>query len=110
MSLTSNLSVQLRQYRRENDITLMEFSSMLGIAKSSLQSYESGNGNPTLNTVEQIGQKIHVDSGSLLLPGKPPRAVSQCGFPPEQLQAACPFSIRLSQICAQCCKQMKEDA
>ena len=110
MSLNSNLSIQLRQYRRENDITLMEFSSMLGIAKSSLQSYESGNGNPTLNTVEQIGQKIHVDSGSLLLPGKPPRAVSQGGFPPEQLQAACPFSRMLSQICAQCCKQMKEDA
>ena len=54
MSLTSNLSVQLRQYRREQDITLVEFSSMLGIAKSSLQSYESGKGNPTLNTVEQI--------------------------------------------------------
>ncbi len=107
MSLNSNLSVQLRQYRREKDITLMEFSSMLGIAKSSLQSYESGNGNPTLNTVEQIGRKINVDSGSLLLPGKPPRAVSQGGFLPERL---CPFSIRLSPICAQCCKQMKEDA
>jgi transcriptional regulator, XRE family len=109
MSLISNLSVQLRQYRREKDITLMEFSSMLGIAKSSLQRYESGEGNPTLNTVEQIGRKIHVDSGSLLLPSKP-CAVSQGGFPPEQLQAACPFSRMLSQICAQCCKQMKEDA
>ena len=37
MSLISNLSVQLRQYRKAQDITLMEFSSMLGIAKSSLQ-------------------------------------------------------------------------
>ncbi len=105
MSLISNLSVQLRQYRREQDITLMEFSSMLGIAKSSLQSYESGKGNPTLNTVEQIGRKIHVDSGSLLLPGKP-HAAPQNGFPPEQL---CPLSIMLSQICAQCRKRMEED-
>ncbi len=106
MSLILNLSVQLRQYRKEKDITLMEFSSMLGIAKSSLQRYESGEGNPTLNTVEQIGRKINVDSGSLLLPSKP-RVVSQGGFLPDPL---CPFSIMLSQICAQCCKQMKEDA
>ena len=91
MSLILNLSVQLRQYRREKDITLMEFSSMLGIAKSSLQSYESGNGNPTLNTVEQIGQKIHVDSGSLLLPGKPPRAVSRGGISARTAAGSMPF-------------------
>ena len=110
MSLNSNLSIQLRQYRKEKDITLVEFSSMLGIAKSSLQSYESGNGNPTLNTVEQIGRKINVDSGSLLLPEKPPLTVSRSGVSPERLPVACPLSRMLSQICAQCCKQMEVDA
>ena len=105
MSLASNLSVQLRQYRKEQDITLVEFSSMLGIAKSSLQSYESGKGNPTLNTVEQISRKIHVDSSSLLFPEKP-HAALQNGVPPEQL---CALSRMLSQICAQCRKWMEED-
>ena len=106
MSLNSNLSIQLRQYRKEKDITLVEFSSMLGIAKSSLQNYESGNGNPTLNTVEQIGRKINVESSSLLLP----REVSRCGVPAKRLPVACPLNRMLSQICAQCCKQMKEGA
>lgn len=84
MSLISNLSAQLKQYRKKQDITLMEFSSMLGISKSSLQNYESGRGNPTLNTIEQIGQKMNMDSGSLLFPGCP--RASQSGLPPEQLQ------------------------
>lgn len=105
MSLASNLSVQLRQYRREQDITLVEFSSMLGIAKSSLQSYESGTGNPTLNTVEQIGRKIHVDSGALLLP-EAPYAAPQNGVPPEPL---CPLSRMLPQICARCRKRKGKD-
>lgn len=108
MSLISNLSVQLRQYRKAQDITLMEFSSMLGIAKSSLQNYESGKGNPTLGTIEQIGQKINVDSGSLLLPDNP-RPLSQIGLPIEQLQEVCALSTRLCQICTQYSKQLEVD-
>ena len=107
MSLNSNLSIQLRQYRKEKDITLVEFSSMLGISKSSLQNYESGRGNPTLNTIEQIGQKINRDSGSLLFPERP--RASQSGLPPEQLQEMCVLSTRLFQICSQYCGLQETD-
>lgn len=107
MSLISNLSAQLKQYRKKQDITLMEFSSMLGISKSSLQNYEPGRGNPTLNTIEQIGQKMNMDSGSLLFPGCP--RASQSGLPPEQLQEVYALSTRLFQICSQYCGQQEAD-
>ena len=53
MSLISNLSAQLKQYRKKQDITLMEFSSMLGISKSSLQNYESGREIPRLTRLSK---------------------------------------------------------
>ena len=66
MSLKDNLSSQLKLYRKLRNETIVEFSSSLGIAKSTLQEFEVGKGNPTLDTIDTMEKNLHIDEGSLL--------------------------------------------
>ncbi len=68
MSLKENFAAQLKLLRSFHGKTTAEFSTSIGIAKSSLQSFESGEGNPTLDTISLIAQNLDVDDTVLVSP------------------------------------------
>ena len=68
MSLKENFSAQLKLLRAFHGETTAEFSSSIGIAKSSLQNFEAGEGNPTLDTISLIAQNLDVDEAVLISP------------------------------------------
>ncbi len=68
MSLKENFFSQLKMHRTFQGKTHVEFSDAIGIAKSSLQSFEAGKGNPTLDTVSVIAKNLDVEEATLLSP------------------------------------------
>lgn len=66
MGIQKNMANTLRLYMTENHKTLAELSEELQIARSSLQKYIKGEGNPSIQTVEQMAQKMEMDPAVLL--------------------------------------------
>ena len=66
MTLKRKMSKFLRMQRAEKRLSVAEFSEKLDISKATLQGYLSGEGNPTLDTVDHIAGRLGVDSISLL--------------------------------------------
>lgn len=66
MGIQKNMANTLRLYMDEHGKTLMEFADELQIARSSLQQYIKGKGNPSIRTVEQMAQKMDLDPVILL--------------------------------------------
>lgn len=53
----------LRISRRQS---ITEFSEELGISRSSMQELLKGNGNPRMDTVEHIAQRLQIEPAALL--------------------------------------------
>ena len=68
MQLQKNLAIALGKIRAQKNQSVTSFSELLGIARSSLQMLLKGRGNPRLDTVEYIAEKLQV-SPSVLLSG-----------------------------------------
>ncbi len=68
MQLQKNLAIALGKIRAQKNQSVTNFSELLGIARSSLQMLLKGRGNPRLDTVEYIAEKLQV-SPSVLLSG-----------------------------------------
>ena len=66
MGIQKNIAATLRLYMSENNKTLAEFADELQIARSSLQEYLKGEGNPSVCTIEQIAEKMEMDPAILL--------------------------------------------
>ena len=66
MSLQKNLSDSLNAIHTSRHQTLTAFAEELGISRSSLQEILKGNGNPRIDTIEQIAKQLHVDPLELL--------------------------------------------
>lgn len=66
MALKQNLSEKLKVLRHMKNTSLEDYSSELGISRSTLQYMESGNANSTLDTVEQIAKSLDIDAQVLL--------------------------------------------
>ncbi len=66
MSLQKNLSDSLNAIHASRKQTLTAFAEELGISRSSLQEILKGNGNPRIDTIEQIAKQLHVDPLELL--------------------------------------------
>ena len=66
MNIKRNLSETLKVYRSLEQKTLVDFSEELSIGKTTLQDIESYKANPTLDTVQQIADRLHVNPLSLL--------------------------------------------
>lgn len=87
MSLQKNLSDSMTAIHANRRQTLTAFAKELGISRSSLQEILKGNGNPRIDTIEQIASQLKIDPLELL-------ACSE-----DQLKIMLPLSQFLDAIC-----------
>ena len=66
MAMCKNLACKLKEIKAERGVSVTEFSEQLEISRSSLQSLLSCKGNPRIDTVEHIAQKLQIDPIVLL--------------------------------------------
>ena len=66
VNIKQNLSKSLKSYRSLERKSLVDFAEKLSIGKTTLQDIESCKANPTLDTVQQIADRLNVSPLSLL--------------------------------------------
>ena len=66
MTLQKNLSNVMNAIRTSRHQSISEFSEELGISRSSMQELLKGNGNPRMDTIELIADRLHVNPLALL--------------------------------------------
>lgn len=71
MGMKYNMSEKIRRYKEEKNLSWEECSKALGVARSALQKYSEGKGNPTLGTVEYLAGKMGVEPIHLLCDSVP---------------------------------------
>ena len=71
MSIRENLAKNLKEITKERKMSLDEFADLLGISRSMLQVYLKGEGNPRLDTLEEIAKKLRISVFDII--GVPPR-------------------------------------
>lgn len=87
MSLQKNLSDSMTAIHANRRQTLTAFAKELGISRSSLQEILKGNGNPRIDTIEQIASQLRIDPLELLASSE------------DQLKIMLPLSQFLDVIC-----------
>lgn len=60
MSISKNISESIRRYKEENQLSIIELSEELGIAKSAAEAYLNGTGNPRADTLELLAEKCGI--------------------------------------------------
>lgn len=71
MGLRQNLASALNAIKIAQGLSLTEFAEELEISRSHLQVYLKGEGNPTMNTIEHIAERLHVNPITLISPPTP---------------------------------------
>lgn len=86
MQTNELVSRNIRRFRLERDLSLGELAERAGISKQTLSKVEAGVGNPTMETLERVGQglgvsvlKLLTDWGTPLLQSLGAEAVWQPG-------------------------------
>jgi len=67
MGLQENMAAFIREVMKRNHKSLSEFSEELGISRNALYDYSTGEGNPTILTLEHIAEKLGVNPASIIL-------------------------------------------
>lgn len=70
MPIHENLSKRIQQYKLERDLSVSELAEELGIARSVLESYLNGTGNPRADTLEMLSKKSGIPLSELVT-GRP---------------------------------------
>lgn len=70
MDIRENIAATLNEEMKRRNLSIDKFATLLTIAKSSLQKYLKGEGNPSLETLELIAKKLDLSMGELLLRGQ----------------------------------------
>lgn len=60
------VATNIRRFRRERELSLGDLAKRTGISKQTLSKIEAGQGNPTVGTLESIGQGLGVNLGAIL--------------------------------------------
>lgn len=63
---------KIRAVRNKKDLTQKQLGDKCGMADSAIRRYESGRGNPTLDTVERIAEALGMELRDLVLYGEEP--------------------------------------
>ena len=66
MELGKIIAVNLKELRRERNLTLGQLSKMSGISKAMLSDIEKGDSNPTINTIWKIAGGLNVPYTKLI--------------------------------------------
>lgn len=70
MSLQENMAAYIRTVMKREHKSFSEFSEELGISRNALYGYSTGEGNPTLSTLERISEKTG-DHPAAIISGMP---------------------------------------
>ncbi|MBD5153115.1 MAG: helix-turn-helix transcriptional regulator [Oscillibacter sp.] len=110
MSINDNISDFLKRYKDEHHLTLSEMADEFGLARSLLENYINGGGNPRADTLEIIAEKCGA-SVTEIISAQPPgweraeivgRAARVFGdLPPEQRDRAVSLFLALVDILAE---------
>ena len=110
MSINENFTDFLKRYKDEHHLTLSEMADEFSVARSLLENYLNGGGNPRADTLELIAGKCGV-SAAEIISAKPPgweraeivgRAARVFGdLPPGQRDRAVPLFLALVGILAE---------
>lgn len=77
--LVGRLAAQVRAERERAGLSLSELARRAGLAKSSLSSLESGQGNPGVETVWALATALGVPFSALIDPPQPERSLVRAG-------------------------------
>lgn len=66
MAICENLGDYLNRIRNNQGLSISQFSTLLGISRSSLQAILNGTGNPRSDTIEHIADRLNLDYRTLL--------------------------------------------
>lgn len=66
MPITENLGGFLRHYKKEHNLSISELSEELGVAKSALEIYLKGTGNPRADTIDLLAQRSGVSPAEII--------------------------------------------
>lgn len=92
-----NFGERLKKLRLENGLTQLQLAAMLGISKSNISKYESGNVEPNLDIISKTATHFNVSSDYLL-------GLSNNRFPDEDLEWRYPHvDNRIGNILAKYC-------
>ena len=67
MGLQENIAAYIRDTMKREKKSLTEFSEELGISRNALYDYSTGEGNPTILTLEHIAEKMGISPAALIL-------------------------------------------
>lgn len=98
MDMKTNLAHRLREIRQQKGLSITEFSEELEIARSSLQSLLSGDGNPRTDTIEHIANRLGVDPISLLSDSPSARSSAPATFTKDQQAALTQLLAQLTDV------------
>lgn len=107
MSISKNMAVILRRYKAVQDLSVSEMADELGIAKSILEDYLHGKGNPRADTLDLLARKLDVPLTEIVsgpLPGQEQaetiiRAAGVfSGLPPERRERGIQLFLELAAL------------
>lgn len=107
MSISKNIAVILRRYKAAQDLSVSELADELGIAKSILEDYLHGKGNPRADTLDLLSRKLDVPLTEIVsgpIPGQEQaetviRAVQAIsGLDPERQKRAIQLFLELTAL------------
>lgn len=71
VDIKENIAATLREEMQRRKLSTEAFARFLGVGKTSLQNYMRGKGNPGLNTLELIAEKLGLSMEELLFRRQP---------------------------------------
>lgn len=66
MPINENISDFIKRYKEEHKMSLAEMADEFGIAKSALESYLKGSGNPRADTLDLIAERSGVSAAEII--------------------------------------------
>src|SRR6266851_3101175 len=93
------IAASLRRARRRSGLSLTEVARRAGIAKSTLSQFESGKGNPSLETLWAICVALDAPFSRLLVPPRPQVQVIRAGEGPTVSAAHADYQATLLSAC-----------
>lgn len=67
MSLKENMAAFFRAFIEKNNLSIAKLQAKADISRNMLYAYSRGEGNPTIDTLEYIAGKLHVDPTDILM-------------------------------------------
>lgn len=66
MPINENISDFLKRYKSEHHMSIAEMSEELGIARSAVENYLNGSGNPRADTLDLLAKKFGVSAAEII--------------------------------------------